>query len=210
MSIELSRTRGTKIAAPRRPRPRPRLGELGNDWRRPHQGRAARSRFETEPGTRFRASPSDTGAEKTTEGRVLIVDDETAIRLICRLNLQSAGFETIEAGDGKAALALARTERPDLILLDIMLPEVDGWSVAEELSRTPETGDIPILFLTARSDRSDESRGHEAGGVGYITKPFDPIAMAGRVRTVLERARRGEREAMRTEWDRALRQSGHA
>ena len=66
---------------------------------------------------------------------------------MCRLNLQTAGFDTLEAEDGAAALALARAERPDLILLDIMLPEVDGWRVAEELAQKPETQEIPILFL---------------------------------------------------------------
>jgi DNA-binding response OmpR family regulator len=123
---------------------------------------------------------------------------------VCRLNLQTAGFDTLEAEDGAAALALARAERPDLILLDIMLPEVDGWRVAEELAAKPETQEIPILFLSARSDRADESRGHALGGVGYIMKPFDPLALAETVRTALERSRRGEREQMRAEWARTL------
>jgi DNA-binding response OmpR family regulator len=140
----------------------------------------------------------------TSAGRILIVDDETAIRLICRLNLQNAGFDTLEAGDGESALALARAERPDLILLDIMLPEVDGWRVAEELAAKPETREIPIVFLTARSDRVDQARGHEKGGVGYITKPFDPVGLTATVKTVVERARRGEQEAMRREWEQSL------
>ncbi len=156
-----------------------------------------------ELGERFHSTkqPSPRG---TTEGRILIVDDETPIRLICRLNLRSAGFDTLEAGDGASALALARAERPDLILLDIMLPEVDGWSVAKELSATEETRDIPILFLSARSDTTDQLRGHETGGVGYITKPFDPLSMTNTVRTVLERARRGESDALRREWQRSI------
>jgi len=137
-------------------------------------------------------------------GRVLIVDDETAIRLICRLNLRSAGFDTLEASDGVSALALARAERPDLILLDIMLPELDGWSVAEKLAASEETSEIPIMFLSARSDSGDQVRGHGTGGVGYITKPFDPLAMTHTVREALERVRRGEREAMRREWQRML------
>ena len=139
-----------------------------------------------------------------TEGRILIVDDESAIRLICRLNLGSLGFETLEAPDGTAAIALARAERPDLILLDVMMPEVDGWRVAEELAAHDETREIPILFLSARSESSDQLRGHELGGVGYITKPFDPLEMADTVRSVLERARSGEREAMRREWQRSI------
>lgn len=143
-----------------------------------------------------------------SQGRILIVDDETAIRLICRLNLLTAGFDTLEASDGASALALARAERPDLILLDIMLPEVDGWRVAEELAADPETRDIPILFLTARSDRTDEVKGHEVGGVGYITKPFDPLELTGTVVRVLNRARRGERESLRREWEQTLGRDG--
>ena len=156
-----------------------------------------------EIGERYHSTKRPNG-HGTTEGRVLIVDDETAIRLICRLNLRSAGFDTLEASDGAAALALARAERPDLILLDIMLPEVDGWAVAEELALNDETREIPVLFLSARSDNADQMRGHETGGVGYITKPFDPLAMTDTVRSVLERARRGERDAMRSEWQRSL------
>ena len=81
-----------------------------------------------------------------------------------------------------------------------MLPGIDGWRVAEELAASPETRDIPILFLSARSDRSDEERGHEVGGLGYITKPFDPEELIDRIREVLERTTRGEREALRREW----------
>ncbi len=137
-------------------------------------------------------------------GRVLIVDDETSIRLICRLNLSSAGFDTLEAADGPSAIALARAERPDLILLDVMLPELDGWHVAEELAAHEETREIPIVFLSARSESGDQVRGHGTGGVGYITKPFDPVEMTETVRDVLEGVRRGEREAMRREWQRTI------
>ena len=81
-----------------------------------------------------------------------------------------------------------------------MLPGKDGWQVAEELASNAETREIPILFLSARSDRSDESRGYQLGGLGYITKPFDPNVMTYRVRDVLERLRRGERNEIRREW----------
>ena len=131
---------------------------------------------------------------------MLIVDDEQAIRLICRVNLRSAGFDTLEASDGEAALALARAERPDLILLDLMLPAVDGWRVAEELAASEDTREIPIVFLSARSEAADEHRGHELGGVGYITKPFDAAALPDVVAHMIDRVRRGEREAIRREW----------
>ena len=140
----------------------------------------------------------------TAEGRILIVDDESAIRLVCRLNLDSAGFHTLEAADGETALALARSEHPDLILLDVMLPGIDGWRVAEQLAASPETREIPILFLSARAERSDEARGHEAGGLGYITKPFDPEDLISLVRDVLDRAERGEHDALRREWRQRL------
>jgi DNA-binding response OmpR family regulator len=140
----------------------------------------------------------------TAEGRILIVDDESAIRLVCRLNLDSAGFHTLEAADGETALALARSEHPDLILLDVMLPGIDGWRVAEQLAASPETREIPILFLSARAERSDEARGHEAGGLGYITKPFDPEDLISLVRDVLDRTERGEHDALRREWRQRL------
>ena len=161
--------------------------------------RLSRSFRPNEHGARFRAA-EQAESRSTAEGRILIVDDESAIRLVCQLNLDSVGFQTLEASDGESALALARTEQPDLILLDVMLPGIDGWRVAEELAASPETREIPILFLSARSDRADEERGHEVGGLGYITKPFDPEELIDRVRDVLERASRGEREALRREW----------
>jgi CheY-like chemotaxis protein len=200
----LSRRRVTDIELPRRSRrQRPLLGARRRETPRPRQGGLNEAWRPRELGARFHSSkrPSSRG---TTEGRILIVDDENAIRLICRLNLRSAGFDTLEASDGASALVLARAERPDLILLDIMLPEVDGWRVAEELAAKDETRDIPVLFLSARSDNSDQVRGYEKGGVGYITKPFDPLAMTDTVRKVLDRARAGERDAMRREWQRSI------
>ena len=199
----MSRASATEVQLPRRPRrTRPFLDARRRatprryvGWNEPWRPRAL--------GERFHAS-GDPGARGTAEGRILIVDDETALRLICRLNLRSAGFHTLEASDGTSAIALARAERPDLILLDIMLPEMDGWQVAEELAANDETREIPILFLSARSESGDQARGHAMGGVGYITKPFDPQEMTNTVRDVLERVHRGEREAMRREWERLL------
>lgn len=187
MSGGLNRTRGTVLER------RPRL-------RRPLPRGRARSSGRRDLGARFWAAPGAPDTRTTFDERILIVDDESAIRLICRLNLGSSGFATLEAGDGDSALSIARAERPDLILLDVMLPGKDGWQVAEELAAAAETRDIPILFLSARSDRMDESRGYELGGVGYITKPFDPNEMTKRVRDVIDRVRRGERDKLRREW----------
>ena len=131
--------------------------------------------------------------------RVLVADDEDAIRLLCRVNLRLAGMEVLEAADGAAAIELARRERPDLVLLDVMMPDVDGWEVAAALAADASTREIPIVFLTARSERSDQRRGLEAGAVAYVTKPFDPIALAPFLERLLERVARGERERVRAE-----------
>jgi DNA-binding response OmpR family regulator len=154
------------------------------------------------PGAAVAREPSIAGRAGTAglSGKVLIVDDEQSIRLVCRVNLDSAGFETLEAADGAEALAAARTERPDLILLDIMLPTLDGWAVAEELTSDEATREIPIVFLSARSEHADLSRGYELGGVGYITKPFDAAELGEVVAGTLAAVRRGEREALREAW----------
>ena len=84
--------------------------------------------------------------------RVLVVDDETPIRLLCRVNLEAEKMEVLEAGDGPTGLEMARKEHPDVILLDVMMPGLDGWRVAEELLEDPATSSIPIVFLTARAE----------------------------------------------------------
>ena len=152
------------------------------------------------PGRRIDSATG--GGERVESGAavVLVVDDEPAIRLVCKLNLRTAGFKTLEAPDGESALELARSEQPDLILLDIMLPKSDGFTVAQELLAGAETREIPIVFITARSDVKDQLRGYEAGGVAFMTKPFDPDLLPETVRTTIERVRRGEREALRREW----------
>jgi two-component system, OmpR family, alkaline phosphatase synthesis response regulator PhoP len=129
--------------------------------------------------------------------RVLVVDDEHSIRLLCRVNLAASGMEVLEAGDGHAALELARRERPDLILLDVMMPGLDGWSVARELAADKATKDIPVIFLTARAEPADRRLGEQLGGVGYVVKPFDPVGIGELVEEVLTRVGRGEREQLR-------------
>ena len=130
---------------------------------------------------------------------VLVVDDEAPVRMICSFNLEAAGLEVIEAVDGDDALAVIRGRRPDLVLLDVMMPNLDGWAVAGELQSDPRTREIPIVFLTARVDDVDRQRARQLGAVGYITKPFDPIVLASRLETILERIARGEREQLREE-----------
>ncbi|MDQ3874605.1 MAG: response regulator [Actinomycetota bacterium] len=131
--------------------------------------------------------------------RVLVIDDEAAIRLLCRVNLEAEGMEVLEAGDGGTGLELARSGRPDAILLDVMMPGVDGWRVAEELLSADETSDIPILFVTARAELRDRALGLDIGGVEYITKPFNPIELASLVQNLVDRLHRGERDELRRE-----------
>jgi DNA-binding response OmpR family regulator len=131
--------------------------------------------------------------------KVLVVDDEAPIRLLCRVNLEAEDMEVIEAADGEAGLALARSEQPDVVLLDVMMPAMDGWQVAERLFEDEATNQIPLVFLTARAELRDRARGLELGGVDYITKPFNPVELASVVERLLERVSRGERDDMRRE-----------
>jgi DNA-binding response OmpR family regulator len=131
--------------------------------------------------------------------KVLIVDDEAPIRLLCRVNLEPEGMEVLEAADGQSGLETARAELPDVILLDVMMPGMDGWEVAERLIDDETTHEIPLVFLTARAELRDRARGLELGGVDYITKPFNPTELASVVEHLLERVRRGERDDLRRE-----------
>ena len=129
--------------------------------------------------------------------RVLIVDDEAPIRLLCRVNLEAEQMEVLEAGDGPSGLEAARKERPDVILLDVMMPGLDGWRVAEELLEDPATSSIPIVFLTARAELRDRARGFDLGGLDYVTKPFNPVELAPLIRELIARVEGGEREELR-------------
>jgi DNA-binding response OmpR family regulator len=138
-------------------------------------------------------SPSVDGTQ------VLVIDDEAPIRLLCRVNLEAEGMQVLEAADGTKGLDLARDERPDVVLLDVMMPGLDGWRVAEELLDDDRTRTIPIIFLTARAEFRDRARGLDIGGVDYVTKPFNPLELAPLVRDLLDRIERGERDELRAE-----------
>jgi len=129
--------------------------------------------------------------------RVLVIDDEAPIRLLCRVNLEAEGMEVLEAADGPSGLVKAREEKPNVILLDVMMPGLDGWHVAEELLEDPSTSGIPIVFLTARAELRDRARGLDLGGIDYITKPFNPVELAPLVNELLARVERGERDEVR-------------
>jgi two-component system alkaline phosphatase synthesis response regulator PhoP len=119
---------------------------------------------------------------------ILVVDDEPKITQLVRDYLESAGFEVVTAGDGREALMRAHTERPDLVILDLGLPQLDGLDVTRSLRRD---GDLPIIMLTARDDETDKLIGLELGADDYVTKPFSPRELVARVRAVLRRRDRG-------------------
>jgi two-component system OmpR family response regulator len=126
--------------------------------------------------------------------RILIVDDEGHIREVIRVALKKAGMDVIEARDGKEALARFAAGRPDLIVLDIGMPEFDGLDVCREIRKT---SDVPILFLSARDEEIDRILGLEIGGDDYVTKPFSPRELVARVNVILRRLspRNGEAKA---------------
>jgi DNA-binding response OmpR family regulator len=130
---------------------------------------------------------------------VLVVDDEAPIRLLCRVNLEAERMTVLEASDGERGLELARNERPDVILLDVMMPGRSGWEVAEELLSDDSTSGIPIIFLTARAEVRDRAKGIDLGGVDYVTKPFNPVELAPLVRDLVRRVEGGERDDVRRE-----------
>jgi DNA-binding response OmpR family regulator len=131
--------------------------------------------------------------------KVLVIDDEAPIRLLCRVNLEAEGMTVIEAADGPSGLEQAREEEPDVILLDVMMPGLDGWKVAEQLLEDERTSSIPIIFLTARAEFRDRAKGLDIGGIDYVTKPFNPLDLAPLVRDLLARIQRGERDELRSE-----------
>ena len=131
--------------------------------------------------------------------RVLVIDDEAPIRLLCRVNLEAEKMEVLEAADGPTGLEQARAKKPDVILLDVMMPGLDGWQVAEQLLEDDATRSIPIIFLTARAEFRDRARGLDLGGIDYVTKPFNPLELAPLVEDMLKRVGRGERDELRGE-----------
>jgi len=123
---------------------------------------------------------------------VLVVDDEKKIVQVARDYLEHAGFSVLAAYDGKSALASARSARPDLIVLDLGLPDVDGLDVTRRLR---QDSSVPIIMLTARGEETDKLVGLELGADDYITKPFSPKELVARVRTILRRAEAAQANA---------------
>ena len=120
--------------------------------------------------------------------RILVVDDDPQIVRLLRAYLEQAGFEVVVAYDGETALQAVRRERPDLVVLDLMLPNRDGWEVTRLVRGDPRVASMPIVMLTARVEDMDKIVGLELGADDYVTKPFNPQVVVARVRAVLRRA----------------------
>lgn len=109
--------------------------------------------------------------------RILVIDDEHDVLMMCRVNLEFEGHEVVDAADGEEGLQLAVETRPDVIILDLMLPQQDGFTVLGRLQGRPETRRIPVILLTAKTAEEDQVRGWRAGADEYVTKPFSPTAL---------------------------------
>ncbi|MCU0587335.1 MAG: response regulator transcription factor [Syntrophobacteraceae bacterium] len=120
--------------------------------------------------------------------KIVIVEDDTDILQLLAYNMQASGFEVITSRDGFEGLGLVRQNLPDLVLLDLMLPGLDGFDVCKELKRNPETQNIPILMLTARGEEVDRIVGLELGADDYVVKPFSPRELILRIRAILRRS----------------------
>ncbi|GAP07200.1 MAG TPA: hypothetical protein DEQ80_01780 [Anaerolinea thermolimosa] len=124
--------------------------------------------------------------------KILIVDDDVQTLRLVGLMLERQGYKILAASNGAQAIGMARTEQPDLILLDIMMPDVDGLSVARTLRKEPETANIPILMFTARAQVEDKIAGYEAGADDYLTKPIHPAELTAHLRAILSRSKSRE------------------
>jgi CheY-like chemotaxis protein len=122
--------------------------------------------------------------------RILLIEDEDHIREIAQLSLESiGGWDVLSAGSGREGLELARAERPDAILLDVMMPEMDGPSTLQALREEPETKDIPVVFMTAKVQPAERRELSDVGAAGIIPKPFDPMTLSSDVADALGWAR---------------------
>lgn len=130
--------------------------------------------------------------------RVLVIDDEPDVLLLCRVNLQHAGHEVLEAPDGERGLAAAMEAKPDAVVLDLMLPGLDGYEVLTALQERAETKDIPVLILTAKAQREDRVRCWQQGASEYMTKPFSPAALSAALEQVMGMSPK-ERETRRAD-----------
>ena len=122
-------------------------------------------------------------------GRVLLVEDEQDVAELIRYNLTKEGYDVVLSANGNEALRLAREHRPDVLLLDIMVPQLNGWEVCRRLKKDPDLSQIPVIMLSGRVEEGDKVFGFEVGADDYVTKPFSPRELIARIRAVLRRGR---------------------
>ncbi|MCQ2753648.1 MAG: response regulator transcription factor [bacterium] len=122
--------------------------------------------------------------------RILVVDDDAAINELIKVNLELQGFEVIQAFNGTEGYALAKQEIPSLVVLDVMMPEVDGYTVAKRIRQCDEISDIPIIMLTALSELNNKATGFNIGVDDYLTKPFEPDELVMRIKALLKRTKK--------------------
>ena len=118
--------------------------------------------------------------------KILAVDDEKHIVRLVQVNLERAGYEVVTASDGKEALQKVEDENPDLVVLDVMMPYMDGFEVLQNLRRNPSTRDIPVIMLTAKAQDADVFKGWQSGVDCYLTKPFNPMELLSFVKRIFD------------------------
>jgi DNA-binding response OmpR family regulator len=126
----------------------------------------------------------------STVGRVLLVEDERDVSELIRYTLEKDGYEVVAAPTGAEALRTVRDMRPDIVLLDIMVPKLNGWEICRRIKQDPDTRDIPVIMVTGRVEEGDKVLGFELGADDYVTKPFSPRELLARIRAVIRRTRR--------------------
>lgn len=126
------------------------------------------------------------------KAKILVADDDPFILEIIKIEFESMDFEVITAADGEAALDVVRRELPDLIILDIMMPQLDGYKVCRRLKANSRTADIPVIMLTAKSRKEDKFWGRDAGADEYVTKPFEPVELEAMVEKLIALRKSGE------------------
>jgi DNA-binding response OmpR family regulator len=122
-----------------------------------------------------------------SRGKVLVVDDEEYIQHILNFSFGAEGYEVITAADGEEAVTIARSEKPDIIVLDIMMPKMDGYEACKQIKADPQTQGIPVILLTAKGREVDRKLGAEAGADDYVVKPFSPGRLIERVEGFIKR-----------------------
>jgi two-component system alkaline phosphatase synthesis response regulator PhoP len=119
--------------------------------------------------------------------RILLIEDDPDIQKMVQLSLKFQGaHQVLIASGGQAGLAQAASENPDVILLDVMMPEMDGYETCKRLKETPGTRHIPVVFLSARAQQSEIQKGRELGAIGYLVKPFDPMTLSSQLDAILQ------------------------